>query len=123
MATQEQKARLAALLIEFCTANELSGAKLAKLIQVAPPTAHAYLDGVMYPGEENRKRIAKSLNMTYEELQARINNEAPDRKLTVEELAREIRLTPQAEFKRVILPVVFDRVLTENQSSLNRPIQ
>jgi transcriptional regulator with XRE-family HTH domain len=106
----EQREKLAALLMAHCRANNLSGTRLAQLIKVSQPSAQAYLDGRTYPSEEVRRRIAKVLGVTIEELQSELDGVEPDRQLTSEAIAREIRQMSQADFLR-LLPVVFERIL------------
>ena len=120
MARLQQRERLSALLISHCRANNLSGTQLAALLEVSQPSAQAYLDGRTYPGEEVRKRIAKVLNLTPEELQAKIDGLSLNRKLSADELAREIRLISQTEFEEKIVPVVFHRIEESYSSRINR---
>jgi transcriptional regulator with XRE-family HTH domain len=106
----KQRERLSVMLVNYCRDNNLSGTDLGMRLDVSQQSAHRYLTGVTYPQEDVRKRIAKLFGLTSEELQAQIDGLAVGRKLSPEELARELRSTPDEEFNRMILPVVLERI-------------
>jgi len=104
MSDQAKRQRLSQLLIEFVATREtpLSGRQLARLLDVNAASAAAYLDGVTYPSEENRHKIAKVLGLSFEELQAKIDGVTLPQKRSTEETCQEIRLMSNADFAQVM---------------------
>lgn len=101
MSQQLRKERLSKLLIEYCAKQNLSGNRLAKVLQVSQTSAQAYLDGVTFPGEDARQRIAELLGMTFEELKARLDNQPIATELSVEDICQEIRALNLENFLQV----------------------
>jgi transcriptional regulator with XRE-family HTH domain len=105
MIDKGQSERLSQLLIGYVSAdkdNPISGRRLAKLLGVNPGSANAYLDGVTFPKEETRKKIAKLLGLTYEALQAKIEDRELEQKLSVEEVCQEIQMLEDEDFCKVV---------------------
>ena len=98
---QLRKERLSKLLIEYCAKHNLSGNRLAKVLQVSQTSAQAYLDGVTFPGEDIRRRIADLVGMTFEELKAKLDNQQIATELSVEDICQEIRAMDLADFLQV----------------------
>jgi len=113
---QEQKDRLAAILLAYCKANNLSGNQLGRLIGVSQTSAQAYLDARTYPSEETRKTIAKVLGVTYQELQAEIDGVKIQAERSADEVVQDIRTLPRSEFYAKIAPAVFEIILSDHQS-------
>ncbi|NJR37762.1 MAG: helix-turn-helix transcriptional regulator [Leptolyngbyaceae cyanobacterium CSU_1_4] len=106
MSQQLRKERLSQLLIDYCGERNLSGNKLAKELKVSPTSAQAYLDGVTFPGEETRQRIADLLNITYEELSAKLDDQILSAEISVDEICQEVRAMKLEDFLQVYRAVV-----------------
>ncbi len=77
---QAKRLRLSELLIELVGQRNWSANELAKQLDISPPTARTYLQATGFPTEPNRGKIAELLNITYDELQAELNNEPLEEK-------------------------------------------
>lgn len=115
--TEERKQRLSQKLIAYLAEQGISGNKLGERIKVSQTSAQAYIDGRTFPGEEIRSRIATLLGVSLAELDADLDGRELPRRLTVEDLAREIRLLDAVEFIE-LLPVVLERVQSQLQSCI-----
>jgi transcriptional regulator with XRE-family HTH domain len=108
MTDQAKRQRLSKLLIEYVGADKerpLSGRQFARLLDVNATSAQAYLDGVTFPGEAIRKRIAKLLGLTYEALEAAIEGVELSQKLSIEQICQEIRSVEDEDFADVVAVV------------------
>ncbi len=114
METGQKRERLASLLIDFAEKEGLSGHQLSRRIGVSQPSTRAYLDGVTYPSEETRRKIAKAMGLTFEEFQSKIDDTVVQRERTTEEVCREIRIMSDEDFVEVA-GVVFERSLAQLQ--------
>lgn len=112
---QEKRERLAAILREYMRRENLSGRKLAQRLELSQPTVLAYLDGVTFPSEETRQRIATVLQMTLTELDAQLNASVVEPQFTLDLVKQEIRAMSPDDFSE-IMRVVFDRALLERQT-------
>lgn len=113
---QAKKDRLANLLREYMRQENLSGRKLAQRLKLSQPTVLAYLDGVTFPSEETRQRIAEVLGLTLAEVDARLEDSPVQPQITVSLLKQEIRALNREDFAQVA-QVVFDRLLAELETS------
>jgi transcriptional regulator with XRE-family HTH domain len=112
----EKRQRLADLLKRLISDKNWSERELARQLGISPTSVQAYVDGVTYPGEENRANIARLLGMTREELDAELEAKPVRRRNTVEEVSQEIRAMNRDEFAQ-IARVVFDRTASELSKS------
>lgn len=112
MEIEERREKLASLLIDFAEREGLSGHQLAKRIGVSQPSARAYLDGVTYPSEESRRKIAKGMGLTFEEFQSKIDGTPVQRQRSTDEVCKEIRIMSDEDFAEVAA-VVFERSLAQ----------
>jgi transcriptional regulator with XRE-family HTH domain len=112
----EKRQRLAELLKRLISDKNWSERELARQLGISPTSVQAYVDGVTYPGEENRANIARLLGMTREELDAELEAKPVRRRNTVEEVSQEIRAMNRDEFAQ-IARVVFDRTASELSKS------
>lgn len=113
---QAKRDRLSELLREYMRRENLSGRKLAQRLKLSQPTVLAYLDGVTFPSEETRQRIAEVLGLTLTEFDARLEDSPVQPQLSLSLLKQEIRAMSREDFAQ-IARVVFDRLLSEMETS------
>lgn len=106
---QAKRQRLSELLISLMESKNWSTNELAKNLDVATPTARTYVQATGYPGEQNRKKIARLLGITFEELQAALDDEPLAKKQNSVEFACQLaRSLPLKDFVQ-LAQVVNDR--------------
>jgi transcriptional regulator with XRE-family HTH domain len=116
---QRRKERLSKLLIQHCADNNLSGNKLAKILEVSQTSAQAYLDGMTFPGEDARRRIATLLRLSFDELNAKLDDRPLPTELPLDKICQEVREMQIEDFLQ-IYQVVVDRAATEMAEALSR---
>jgi hypothetical protein len=112
---QAKRQRLSQMLIEFLGRKDWNAARLAEEIDLAAPGVRSYIQGTAFPEEDNRRKIATVMGLTYEELQAKLDGVPLGRRLSADELCREIRQLERSEL-RVVARVLFDRLLEEDEA-------
>jgi transcriptional regulator with XRE-family HTH domain len=119
MSDETQRERLSSLLIQFSAKENLTQHKLARRLKVSQPSVQGWINQASYPSEENRRKIAQALQMTYEELMAHLENRQLTPQRSLDSVLQEIRLMAAEDFAQVAR-VVCDRLIQEVQPPLRK---
>lgn len=117
MSLEQQKERLAKLLRDHRTRNNLTGRSFAKKLGLNPTSLLSYLDEVSYPSAETRQKIARAIGMTPPELEAYLNDIQIKPLQSVEQIKQDVRAMSQEEFLQVA-EVVLQRLLDDSKARL-----
>lgn len=74
--TPDRKENLARVLADARIEFGINKSQLAKRIKVSQTTISQWTRGLQYPDEDNRKKIAEALGMTFERFEAKILNKS-----------------------------------------------
>jgi transcriptional regulator with XRE-family HTH domain len=136
MSQYERRQRLKKVLLDFMKPKRkgvpgLTGRGLAQILddlakdsdaRVSPGAVQGWLNGSSYPNKENREFIAAALGMSYEALQAKLEDRAiaAEAVRPVDEICRAIHSLPRADLPHVARALT-ERMIEELDVSQDLP--
>jgi transcriptional regulator with XRE-family HTH domain len=103
-APKEWRLKLGHILKSYRKQNDLSQTALSVALDVSTAAISAWEKGMQYPSEENRKQIARQMNITYEKLEADIKGlPLQEQSISVEKVFEYLNQLPPHDQAKVLV--------------------